>query len=169
METELHEKSSSISSVEAENCGADMDEETSSLSSGCGCFQGHFCYRWCQKSNDVNGLWRKYNLLGGRQEGEEEVDMVVHKESWLVTKAKKVKEASEVLAGPKWKNFIRSINKKRRTTSLSSMQFQYDPQSYALNFDDGVHVYVEPQANDQQFLSTRYSASAPQGIFNNNT
>ena len=159
MATKLHEKSRSISSVEAENCGADMDEETSSLSSGCGWFQGLFCFRWCQKNNNINGLLCKYNSLERRKQEEEVVVMVVDKENWLVKQAKKVKDVSELLAGPKWKNFIRSINKKRKT---SSMQFQYDPRSYALNFDDGVPVYYEPQANQVQFFSTRYSAADPQ-------
>ena len=92
--------------------------------------------------------------------------MVVDKENWLVKQAKKVKDVSELLAGPKWKNFIRSINKKSKT---SSMQFQYDPRSYALNFDDGVPVYYEPQANQVQFFSTRYSAADPQWRFNDYT
>ncbi|XP_068649198.1 uncharacterized protein [Aristolochia californica] len=54
-------------------------------------------------------------------------------EAWWLKKARSVKEFSEVLAGPKWKTFLRRFNngcKKRRP------QFQYDPHSYALNFDD---------------------------------
>jgi hypothetical protein len=50
-----------------------------------------------------------------------------------------VKQLSEELGRPKWNKFIRcfgahGINKKRRT------QLQYDPQSYALNCDDGIHI-----------------------------
>lgn len=100
------------------------DYEDDIASSGCGCFQ-RFCLRW---RGGING---GYGYLGRRQE--EEI-----RESWVVKAAKKLKEVSEVLAGPKWKNFIRrfsvhGINKKRR------MNFQYDPQSYALNFDEGMN------------------------------
>ncbi|GAV73893.1 hypothetical protein CFOL_v3_17376 [Cephalotus follicularis] len=58
-------------------------------------------------------------------------------DSWWVNKLKKVKEISESLAGPKFKTLIRKIsgyckNKKQKN------KFQYDAQSYALNFDSGV-------------------------------
>ncbi|CAB4293653.1 unnamed protein product [Prunus armeniaca] len=94
----------------------DFDEEEIAPSSSCGCLWG--------RSN----IGTQRYLLHQQQEGDQ------IKENWLVENAKKVREFSEVLAGPKWKNFIRSfstIYKKRR------VQFQYDPQSYALNFDDG--------------------------------
>ncbi|XP_012081227.1 uncharacterized protein LOC105641315 [Jatropha curcas] len=57
-------------------------------------------------------------------------------------KFKKVKEVSEVVAGPKWKTFIRKISlyfnkQKNNHHHNNNSQFQYDPQSYALNFDDG--------------------------------
>lgn len=50
-------------------------------------------------------------------------------------KLKKLKEVSEMVAGPKWKNLVRRIGgylkgKKQRN------KFQYDPESYALNFDE---------------------------------
>ncbi|GKV03210.1 hypothetical protein SLEP1_g15554 [Rubroshorea leprosula] len=100
------------------------DYEDEIAYSGCGCFQ-RFCLRW---RGGING---GYGYLVRRQE--EEI-----RESWVVRAVKKLKEVSEVLAGPKWKNFIRrfsvhGINKKRR------MNFQYDPQSYALNFDEGMN------------------------------
>lgn len=46
---------------------------------------------------------------------------------------KKVREWSELVAGPKWKTFIRRFNKNRSKQG----KFQYDPLSYSLNFDDG--------------------------------
>ncbi|XP_022731910.1 uncharacterized protein LOC111286287 [Durio zibethinus] len=105
----------------------DFEETISSPS--CGCFRG-LCW-WRRNSNEGHG--NGYIL---HQQAAEEI----RSESWLTKKAKKLKEISEVLAGPRWKNFIRKfniyrINKKRR----SMMQFQYDPQSYELNFDEGIH------------------------------
>ncbi|GMP35490.1 hypothetical protein CsSME_00007900 [Camellia sinensis var. sinensis] len=120
-------KSSSSPTKEHEQEGSDTDNgypETISgfLASGCGCFR-LFCFER-QRSND--GEARR--LL--EQEGE-------HKETWLVNNLKRLKEASELLAGPKWKKFVRRLskyfNKKKRRT-----QFQYDPQSYDLNFDHGL-------------------------------
>ncbi|PIA62129.1 hypothetical protein AQUCO_00200257v1 [Aquilegia coerulea] len=65
----------------------------------------------------------------------------------------KVREWSEIMAGPKWKTFIRRFNKKNGGGgggggssgggSLLSggggkqRKFQYDPLSYSLNFDEG--------------------------------
>ncbi|KAL4650781.1 hypothetical protein ACB092_01G113100 [Castanea dentata] len=81
------------------------------------------------------------------------------KEDWLVNKMRQVKEFSELLGGPKWKNFIRlfsmhGINKKRR------VQFQYDLQNYALNFDDGINGEVE----DDAYLDFMPQYVAPLGI-----
>ncbi|KAE9467377.1 hypothetical protein C3L33_00726, partial [Rhododendron williamsianum] len=47
----------------------------------------------------------------------------------------KVREWTEVAAGPRWKTFIRRFN--RTSRSGGHGKFQYDPLSYALNFDEG--------------------------------
>ncbi|KAJ0030431.1 hypothetical protein Pint_12466 [Pistacia integerrima] len=96
----------------------------------CGCFE-ELCFLWHRRNK--NGGKGRYLLHQQQQERG-------IRESWLKKRVRKVKEVSEVLAGPKWKTFIRrssnslnGISKKRK----SHMQFQYDPQSYKLNFDDG--------------------------------
>lgn len=71
---------------------------------------------------------RGWSLLHGGEQGEE---------SWLIKKAKEVKEFTEVVAGPKWKNFIRKLGKYTKKSIMAECR-QYDPQSYALNFDDGL-------------------------------
>ncbi|XP_052181858.1 uncharacterized protein LOC127794648 [Diospyros lotus] len=99
----------------------DLDGEDYSAS-GCSCFR-LFCFGSGRDAVEGRGLLQP----GGEQK---------ESQRWVATKLREVKEASEMVAGPKWKNFIRRIskyfNKKYRN------QFQYDPQSYALNFDDGV-------------------------------
>lgn len=47
---------------------------------------------------------------------------------------KKLREWSEIVAGPRWKTFIRRFN---RNKSGRNAKFQYDPLSYSLNFDEG--------------------------------
>ncbi|KAJ4973900.1 hypothetical protein NE237_007074 [Protea cynaroides] len=54
----------------------------------------------------------------------------------------KLREWSEIVAGPRWKTFIRRFNKKNNRGGGGSVawktgKFQYDPLSYALNFDEG--------------------------------
>ncbi|MBA0557446.1 hypothetical protein Golob_014515 [Gossypium lobatum] len=54
---------------------------------------------------------------------------------------KKVREWSEIVAGPRWKTFIRRFNRSKSGSGIVSggrhRQFHYDPLSYALNFDEG--------------------------------
>ncbi|KAK9280312.1 hypothetical protein L1049_014000 [Liquidambar formosana] len=124
------EKAASISELspleENDDCVEDDYEETFT---GCGCgWLWQLCFR------RKHGSYR-YLL---QQQGEK-------RESWFVEKVKKVKQVSEVVAGPKWKNFIRRFrgycnnnNNNNNNNKRRMHQFQYDPRSYALNFDDGV-------------------------------
>lgn len=137
-----HEKMASLSPPDHET---DDDNEELVPSSSCGCFWGLYSRVLPCRRNSNSGITRRYLLL---QQGE------VARDNWLVENVKKVREFSEVLAGPKWKNFIRSIGsicKKRR------VQAQYDPQSYALNFDEGV-VREEENSAYLHFSSTGYAA-----------
>ncbi|KAI9125944.1 hypothetical protein K1719_003362 [Acacia pycnantha] len=78
----------------------------------CGCFRPAFGYRWRR-------LWPEDDNDGGGGGG------------WVMNKLRKMKEASEVIGGPKWKTFIRKIIFSRKQKN----RFQYDEHSYALNFD----------------------------------
>ncbi|XP_061369752.1 uncharacterized protein LOC133312552 [Gastrolobium bilobum] len=70
----------------------------------------------------------------------ERVQTPENKERWWARGWKKVREWSEIVAGPKWKTFIRRFNNNNKTRGVSYVKhgsFNYDPLSYALNFDDG--------------------------------
>ncbi|KAF8033860.1 hypothetical protein BT93_C0202 [Corymbia citriodora subsp. variegata] len=88
--------------------------------SGCGCF----CLNWWRGGGGAHPYIR-------RQSGGD------HEESWAMTKIKKVREFTEVVAGPKWKNFIRKVGGYWRSDRKRnpSGRFGYDAESYALNFD----------------------------------
>ncbi|KAI6680264.1 hypothetical protein NL676_034145 [Syzygium grande] len=99
------------------------DFEDANTPSSCGCFK-KLCFGWSMKRDESVD-----SLLAHQPEEA--------RETWFMRNSKKVQHFSEVLAGPKWKNFIRrsgsrGVGKKKRT------QFQYDPRSYALNFDNGL-------------------------------
>lgn len=57
-------------------------------------------------------------------------------ENWGSRKLKGLKEVSEKIAGPKWKNFIRSFSNGRKKMKRD-VDFSYDLKNYSLNFDDG--------------------------------
>ncbi|KAM0033121.1 hypothetical protein Hdeb2414_s0016g00482521 [Helianthus debilis subsp. tardiflorus] len=71
---------------------------------------------------------------------------------------KKIREWSEIVAGPKWKTFIRRFNQNKSVTRQTS-KFQYDPLSYALNFDQGPLQNGDPESENEYMIrnfSSRY-------------
>ncbi|KAF3964216.1 hypothetical protein CMV_011464 [Castanea mollissima] len=70
----------------------------------------------------------------------------------LLQKREHTKQVTEVLAGLKWNTFMRKfsrfgINKNKKEKN----RFQYDPRSYALNFDGGFD-------NDEDALVTSFTS-----------
>ncbi|XAR50156.1 hypothetical protein NMG60_11004410 [Bertholletia excelsa] len=65
-----------------------------------------------------------------------------NEEKWWargINALKKLREWSEIIAGPRWKTFIRRFNRDKSSGGGGKNgKFQYDPLSYALNFDDGL-------------------------------
>ncbi|XP_017427584.2 uncharacterized protein LOC108335891 [Vigna angularis] len=68
---------------------------------------------------------------------------------------KKLRDWSEIVAGPRWKTFIRKFNRNRASKRMP--KYQYDPMSYALNFDEGHNGDYSDDAALRNF-STRYAA-----------
>ncbi|XP_021745441.1 uncharacterized protein LOC110711376 [Chenopodium quinoa] len=97
--------------------------ELESEEQGCGCFRSFGVFT---SHNHTTNSGDRLNLLPERRE---------ERESWVMRQVKKLREVSELVAGPKWKNFLRKIggyfnNKKRN-------DFQYNSFDYTLNFDNG--------------------------------
>jgi len=70
----------------------------------------------------------------------------------------KLREWSEIVAGPKWKTFIRRFNRSKSGGRQS--KYQYDPLSYALNFDEGPGKNGNSEEDDEfrfRNFSARYA------------
>lgn len=77
---------------------------------------------------------------------------------------KRIRDLSDLVSGPKWKafTFVRRFNKSKIAGNGKYREFQYDPCSYSLNFDEG------PGQNgdlDEDYFhrafSSRYAAAIP--------
>ncbi|KAK7411158.1 hypothetical protein VNO78_02590 [Psophocarpus tetragonolobus] len=75
----------------------------------------------------------------------------------------KLREWSELVAGPRWKTFIRRFNRTRSGVCRHALgKYQYDPLSYALNFDEGHNGDFDDDGYDGlRNFSTRYAAAPP--------
>ncbi|KAG4970725.1 hypothetical protein AAZX31_13G142100 [Glycine max] len=115
-----------------------FEEEAGSSGCGCGCFG---LKKWWQgHEEEGKGL-----LVDQKGEGE----------SWVVEKLRKAKEVSEVIAGPKWKTFIRKISGYGKKVKQQRNRFQYDEHSYALNFNSGAQSEDEGMPHS---FSSRFAA-----------
>ncbi|KAL2458003.1 hypothetical protein Adt_46113 [Abeliophyllum distichum] len=124
-----------------------VDYEEAASATGCGCFRS-FCGGWKQSRSQGES----HHLLQERG---------VHKETWLVTKLKKLKEYSELVAGPKWKNIVRKVGKfcnPKKKSKNTMTEFQYSPGSYILNFDCGGED--EEEDNLLHSFSSRFASHA---------
>ncbi|XP_031479530.1 uncharacterized protein LOC116250193 [Nymphaea colorata] len=110
----------------------DMDESAELLfQRRCGCFW-FSCFpsdRSTRRSSCIRGEWWERVKTAA-----EEPD---NSDRWWVrgwNALRRVREWSEIVAGPKWKTFIRRFNRHGRGRLG---KYQYDPLSYKLNFDEG--------------------------------
>ncbi|KAL2936026.1 Auxilin-related protein 2 [Bienertia sinuspersici] len=85
---------------------------------------------------------------------------------WWARPFIKIREWSEIIAGPQWKTFIRRFNRRRHNHrhhhQTTAGKFQYDPLSYALNFDEGPgqNGHFDEEYNNGHFpdFSSRFAA-----------
>jgi len=84
------------------------------------------------------------------------VDRTTSPESWWFRGWMRIRDCSELLAGPRWKTFLRRFNKKPGGGTQYG-RFQYDPSSYALNFDQGSRRRPEDDDLMDRNFSSRYS------------
>ncbi|XP_057767894.1 uncharacterized protein LOC130988138 [Salvia miltiorrhiza] len=117
-------------------------DETAAGSGG-GCSFRRFC---CGGDEDEGHR----SLLGEKEGGAE---------WWFVAKLKKLRELSEVVAGPKWKNLIRKMGRicNSRKQNKSAVESRYSPESYALNFSGDAN-------EDDQELSHSFSTRFATGF-----
>ncbi|KAI3694835.1 hypothetical protein L1987_77816 [Smallanthus sonchifolius] len=113
--------------MEHDQEGKDTYYDDDAVPSG-GCFRLFCCFDNHRHHHDGETAGFLYQNHSGD---------LINQDTWLMRRAKSVKEYSELVAGPKWKNFIRRFSRKTKTRSNANTPFQYDPQSYALNFNDG--------------------------------
>ncbi|XP_075473851.1 uncharacterized protein LOC142504891 [Primulina tabacum] len=137
---------SSITERQQEYGGDNHEPEAA----GCGCFR-RFCFGWDDEGPSSHNYLLRETAPGS----------ALQKESWVVEKFKKLREFSEMVAGPKWKNLVRKIGKfcnpKKSNKETTDQQFRYSPQSYAMNFAGG------EEDEDGQLLhsfSTRFAPYA---------
>ncbi|XP_076895652.1 uncharacterized protein LOC143548337 [Bidens hawaiensis] len=98
-----------------------------------------FCipYRWQKVHNPSPSLWSR-----------------------SIDAFKKLREWSELIAGPRWKTFIRRFNR-NKSSGRHSAKFQYDPLDYPLNFDQGPLETGDSEAENEYMVrnfSSRYVA-----------
>jgi hypothetical protein len=126
--------------VEAvEHSGEDLNDYQEASGCGYGCFHV-LGLRWGQGNGESKGLLEQ------------------KEDSWWGCKLRKMKEVSEVIAGPKWKTFIRKISVYGKKQQKN--RFQYDEQSYALNFSSGAQSEDDDDDLPHSF-SARFGAPFP--------
>ncbi|KAG7603419.1 hypothetical protein AtNW77_Chr5g0109841 [Arabidopsis thaliana] len=110
--------------TDRENLLSDDYEETAAFC-GCGYFRSFSFTRWRRGEDESRSRGGWSGCLQEERRG-----------NWGSEKLKGLKEISEKIAGPKWKNFIRSFSSGRKKMRRD-VDFTYDLKNYSLNFDDG--------------------------------
>ncbi|KAL2340875.1 hypothetical protein Fmac_008815 [Flemingia macrophylla] len=142
--------------TEADSTGSGEDRSSSLLSNT----RCTFCFPCCFGSPRF-AWWERVRATPSWSDSNSQLPQPPTGERWWspgVSALMKLREWSELAAGPRWKTFIRRFNRTRSGGSRHAPgKYHYDPLSYALNFDEGDFE------NDDGFtplrnFSTRYAA-----------
>ncbi|CAD5177180.1 uncharacterized protein LOC135641501 [Musa acuminata AAA Group] len=108
---------------------------------------------WSAPGSSSAESWKQIHDVGGRHEGR-----------WwsrvFGAALTRVREWSELVARPRWNAFIRHFRRHRHGGGwrVASARFQYDPLSYALNFDEGHGECPEEEYMGYRDFSTRFAS-----------
>lgn len=154
---------------EYDSTGGGGDERSNSLLANARC---SFCFTCCFGSRHRSAVagfawWERVRATSSLSESHSEpaTGSPAARRWWSpgATAFMKVREWSELVAGPRWKTFIRRFNRSRSGVSRHAPgKYQYDPLSYALNFDEGHNGDFDDEGYDGlRNFSTRYAAAPP--------
>ncbi|KAK2663803.1 hypothetical protein Ddye_002377 [Dipteronia dyeriana] len=139
-------------------------EETSSNSllrnTRCGCFPCFNSRRSSSSSTVRLAWWERIRTVHQIQPP--------HSQRWwtpAVSAFLRVREWSEIVAGPKWKTFIRRFNRNRSSNNNHNHgKYQYDPLSYSLNFDETRDFDQDEDFGGYHNFSSRYASTKPAAV-----
>ncbi|XP_027124971.1 uncharacterized protein [Coffea arabica] len=126
-----------------------------------------FCFSWRsnRSSTPAVGLnwWQRARSL--------EINPSPENSFWArgISALKKIREWSEIAAGPRWKTFIRRFSRtgrRRNNNNNFGCNYQYDPLSYSLNFDEGTGQNGDFDDGEEDYyglrnFSVRYATVNP--------
>ncbi|KAJ1418219.1 hypothetical protein SESBI_15960 [Sesbania bispinosa] len=152
--------------MELDSTASGGEERSNSLLANTRC---SFCFPCCfgSRHSTTVGIawWERVRAATSWSESRSEAHPITGSagDRWWMRGFMRVREWSEIVAGPRWKTFIRRFNRNRSGGFRHVGKYQYDPLSYALNFDEGPGQngdFEDGSYDGFRNFSTRYAAAA---------